>query len=91
MFFPMRSRSGLTESKTSLSPPAMTESSPFAAPTSPPETGASIADEPKPAARPYISSESEGSVVVISTKIFPGAGLEKSPSEPKYTSLTSSG
>lgn len=42
-----------------LAPMSFAESSPFTTPTSPPETGASIADEPKPAARVDCLSRAE--------------------------------
>ena len=46
MFLPIAWNSGITRSTASLSPPTMMESVAFLAPTSPPDTGASMADTP---------------------------------------------
>ena len=60
---PSASRSGRTRSTVAASPPTMIESVAARAPTSPPETGASSAATPRPAAASWISTASDGSLV----------------------------
>ena len=70
----------------------MIESVAFRAPTSPPETGASIDSTPRAFAAARISCASVGSLVVMSTRIEPGcARVRASRRSPRTTSRTSRG
>ncbi len=69
----------------------MIESRASRAPTSPPETGASMAQTPLAAAAAAISRASDGWLVVISTMIFPAEHPASTPLGPKITSRTSAG
>lgn len=51
----------------------------FRAPRSPPETGASTAEQPAEVAAEWISTASEGSEVVMSTKTPPGRRPDRAP------------
>ena len=69
----------------------MMESVPAFAPTSPPETGASMAIQPAFAALLAMATAREGVDVVISTRRPPGLRLASTPSGPNVTDSTSSG
>ena len=69
----------------------MIDSVPLRAPTSPPETGASILPTPRAAAASWISIASDGSLVVMSTRTDPAAAPETAPCPPRNTSRTSAG
>lgn len=75
-----------------LSPPAKIARVPFLAPRSPPETGASMAEQFLEAAAADISTAREGSEVVISTTIPPGWRPWRAPEErSRRTERTSEG
>ena len=88
---PITSNSGITARIASASPPTMIERVALRAPTSPPETGASIACTSRSRARSKISTASDGSVVVMSTIVDPGAAPARTPWSPRMTARTSSG
>ena len=77
MFSPMISNSGLARSKSAAAPPTMIARVPPRAPTSPPDTGASRAEQPRAAAA--IRFASDGSEVVMSISSVPGAALATIP------------
>ena len=75
----------------SLSPPIMIDSVPPFAPMSPPETGASTLATPLALAASAISTASDGSLVVISTRTLPSFDPASAPFLPSITSRTSLG
>lgn len=88
---PMSSRYGAAFNMASSVPPHMMDSVPALAPTSPPETGASIAKHPAAAAASAMVTARLGVEVVISTRSPPGFRLASTPSEPSVTDSTSAG
>src|ERR687889_666802 len=74
---------GSTRSKTSRSPPTMTESLPSSRVTTLPETGASSMAAPRSATRPASSWLALGLAVLMSTYILPGPSPATTPSGPR--------
>ena len=70
---------GFSFSMIGPSPPVKIESVALRAPRSPPDTGASTAEQPAEVAAECISTASEGSEVVMSTMMPPGRKPERGP------------
>src|SRR5690606_5074818 len=83
------SRSGLTRSSASASPPTITDSVPFSAPSLPPETGASSMATPRAASSPARRRVAAGATVLMSTSTLPGSRPWTAPSSPTTTASRS--
>ena len=89
MVVPMAARTGRARSTSAASPPTMIVSVPFAAPSEPPETGASTMRTSR-SARCWASSLARtGLIVEQSISIDPGRRPSASPCSPKTTASTS--
>ena len=88
---PIACQHGRRASIASAWPPIMIDSRASRAPTSPPETGASMLATPLRAANSAISTASEGWLVVMSTRIEPSRQPPSAPSGPRITLRTSAG
>ncbi|XXG52348.1 hypothetical protein AAC387_Pa03g0714 [Persea americana] len=64
---------------------------PSRAPRSPPETGASTAEQPRAEAAAAISTAREGSLVVMSTTVAAAGRAERTPEGERMTERTSDG
>src|SRR5829696_2179637 len=85
---PMTSKRGSARSKSSSLPPAIIESVPSMAPTSPPLTGASSIDAPCALACSASSAVTTGEIVLMSTIKAPSSTPSNTPSSPASTSST---
>ncbi|MEJ2288763.1 MAG: hypothetical protein P8Y02_08995, partial [Deinococcales bacterium] len=74
-----------TRSRTASSPPTMIESVPFAAPSLPPETGASSMATPWSSSAAAISRVVAGLMVLMSTSTEPSSMPSTAPSSPSTT------
>ncbi len=81
----------MTAFTASRSPPTMIDNRASRAPTSPPDTGASMLWIFFDLATAYISRARLGSVVVMSTRMLPFFAPERTPRSPRMTSRTSGG
>ena len=91
MFPPSSESTGRARSNAAASPPAMMTSRASRAPTSPPETGASMASSPRADAAAEILRARTGLDVVMSTRSAPGRALSMIPPGARYVCSTSCG